>query len=288
MNDSLKIYDPYPQVKSTTADTASLTCRDFPVRSASPERSQTPETMALDEFNIVVSPYFRWKQIFDILAAALMLIPALPLIGLIVILVRLTSRGPGIYRQVRVGKNGRIFTMFKIRSMRQDAEVGRGAVWSQDNDPRITRLGQILRKLHLDELPQLYNVLRGEMSLVGPRPERPEFVTVLATKIDGYCDRLAVEPGITGLAQINLPPDTDLNSVRRKLFLDREYVQSAGWLFDLRILLCTAGRVLKISQPILLRALGLHREIPSLATTPATHKHRPDEQTEVREKRSAA
>ena len=215
---------------------------------------------------VKVSSYFRWKRVLDVLVAAIMLVASLPLIGLLVVLVRLTSRGPAIYSQVRVGKRGRLFTMFKIRSMRQDAEAGRGAIWSQDGDPRVTWLGNILRRLHLDELPQLYNVLRGDMSMVGPRPERPEFVGVLAAKIDGYCDRLAVEPGITGLAQVNLPPDADFNSVRRKLYLDREYILNASWFFDLRIVLCTAGRVLKLSQPSLLRALGLYRRVPARVT----------------------
>ena len=130
------------------------------------------------------------------------------------LLVRLTSRGPGIYKQARVGKDGRKFMMYKIRTMRQDAEAASGPMWTQAHDPRVTFLGRVLRKLHLDELPQLFNVLKGEMSLVGPRPERPEFVRVLAEAIPGYRNRLAVRPGVTGLAQVNLPPDTDIASVR--------------------------------------------------------------------------
>ncbi|HEX5103288.1 MAG TPA: sugar transferase, partial [Pirellulaceae bacterium] len=186
----------------------------------------------------------RFKGWIDRLIAALMLIPGLPMIGILVAAVRLTSKGPGIYRQVRVGKGGRIFTMYKLRSMRVDAEAGSGPVWaSLTGDSRVTPLGFWLRRLHLDELPQLFNVLKGEMSLVGPRPERPEFVKVLAEKIDGYLDRLQVAPGITGLAQINLPPDTDLDSVRRKLHLDCEYIRDAGLLFDLRIIACTLLRV---------------------------------------------
>ena len=162
--------------------------------------------------------------------------PALPLIGLLVLIVRLNSRGPGIFRQVRVGKRGRTFTMYKLRSMRIDAEAKTGPAWSPTGgDPRVTRLGYWLRRLHLDELPQLFNVVRGEMSLVGPRPERPEFVEVLAEQIPGYLNRLMVQPGITGLAQINLPPDTDLDSVRRKLILDCEYIRSASSWLDFRI-----------------------------------------------------
>lgn len=211
---------------------------------------------------ITPSSYFRWKRSVDCILAAIALIPALPLIGLLVLLVRLTSRGPGIYRQVRVGKQGRLFTMYKIRSMAANAEAGTGAVWAKRRDPRVTLIGRILRALHLDELPQLFNVLQGEMSLVGPRPERPEFVRTLSAKIPGYCDRLAVSPGITGLAQLNLPPDTDLNSVRRKLFLDLEYVAHGGLFLELRLLACTFLRAMKVHGPLVLRLFCLHREVP--------------------------
>ncbi|MEI8372299.1 MAG: sugar transferase [Planctomycetota bacterium] len=223
-----------------------------------------------ESFNITAtaSSYFRWKGMLDFVLAALILVPALPVIGLLVVLVRLTSPGPGIFRQRRVGKDGHCFEMFKLRSMRSDAEMGLGAVWSQPKDPRVTFLGRILRKLHLDELPQLFNVLRGEMSMVGPRPERPEFVPILAEQISGYCDRLAVLPGVTGLAQINLPPDSGIDSVRRKLVLDLDYVHQGSLWLDLRIILCTAGRVVGIP---LCRALGLRRRVhlPLLVKFPA-------------------
>jgi hypothetical protein len=133
--------------------------------------------------------------------------------------------------------------------MRHDAEVRTGPAWTQSSDPRVTPIGHFLRKFHLDELPQLFNVLRGEMSLVGPRPERPEFVDVLSRQIPGYSNRLAVLPGITGLAQLNLPPDSDLDSVRRKVALDVEYIQTANLWMDLRLILCTALRFSKM--PIL-------------------------------------
>ncbi len=208
--------------------------------------------------DIVPAPFFRWKPAVDRCLAAVLLVPGLPLIALLALLVRLTSRGPGIYRQARVGKDGQRFMMYKIRTMRHDAEAATGPVWTQARDPRVTLLGRVLRKLHLDELPQLYNVLKGEMSLVGPRPERPEFVRVLAESIPGYCHRLAVRPGVTGLAQVNLPPDTDLRSVRRKLVLDCEYVRKAGPWLDIRLFLCTVARMFRIS---LVRLLGLHREV---------------------------
>jgi lipopolysaccharide/colanic/teichoic acid biosynthesis glycosyltransferase len=176
--------------------------------------------------------------------------------------VRATSKGPGIYQQTRVGKGGRIFTMYKVRSMRCDAEGKTGPTWAGVvRDPRVTPLGYWLRLLHLDELPQLFNVLRGEMSLVGPRPERPEFVSILAEQVPGYLDRLSVAPGITGLAQINLPPDTDLDSVRRKLVLDCEYIKTAGILLDVRILLCTALRMFGLRGGASVRLLGLERKV---------------------------
>ena len=204
--------------------------------------------------------YFCVKPALDRALAALLLLPALPLIGVLVLLVRATSRGPGVYWQVRVGKGGKNFTMYKLRSMRLDAEAKSGPAWSASGaDPRVTRLGHWLRRLHLDELPQLINVLRGEMSLIGPRPERPEFVKVLAEHISGYEDRLTVLPGVTGLAQINLPPDTDLDSVRRKLIVDVDYIRSAGLWLDVRILLCTLLRMVWIKGPAVTRALGLER-----------------------------
>jgi lipopolysaccharide/colanic/teichoic acid biosynthesis glycosyltransferase len=128
--------------------------------------------------------------------------------------------------------------------MRSDAEAGTGAVWAQKNDPRVTRLGKILRALHIDELPQLWNVLRGDMRLVGPRPERPEIAAKLRLVIPNYDGRLAVKPGLTGLAQIHLPPDETVRSVRRKLGYDLAYVRAAGAVLDATILICTGLKVL--------------------------------------------
>jgi lipopolysaccharide/colanic/teichoic acid biosynthesis glycosyltransferase len=207
---------------------------------------------------ILPARFFRWKSAVDRTLAALLMIPALPIMAVLGLLIRLTSRGPAIYRQKRIGKHGRPFFLYKLRSMRQDAEARTGAVWSTANDPRVTALGRILRRLHLDELPQLVNVLRGEMSLVGPRPERPEFVEVLSRQIPRYRDRLAVLPGVSGLAQLNLPPDSDAKSVQRKLVLDSEYIREAGLWLDLRILLCTALRVFKLPAIWL---FGLHRTV---------------------------
>lgn len=203
--------------------------------------------------------YFNWQGARCRLAGAALLLPALPLIGLLVVLVRLTSRGPGIFRQTRVGRNGRLFVMYKLRTMSLDAEATSGPVWAQQRDPRVTWLGRLLRRLHLDEFPQLFNVVKGEMALVGPRPERPEFVARLARELPDYLDRLSVRPGITGLAQINLPPDSTLDDVRRKLVLDLEYVARGNLLFDVRIFLATFLRLFHIRTAVLLRLLGLRR-----------------------------
>jgi polysaccharide deacetylase family protein (PEP-CTERM system associated) len=206
--------------------------------------------------------YAATKNVLDRCLAVLLLIPGLPLIGLLVLLIKATSRGPGIYSQQRVGLDGVVYTMYKLRSMRSDAEAGSGPVWSTPgHDPRVTPLGYWLRKLHLDELPQLFNVLRGEMALIGPRPERPSFVADLSRQIPGYRDRLKVRPGITGLAQINLPPDTDIDDVRRKLVLDKEYIETASPLLDARILACTFLRLCGLKGRMAMRAMWLEREV---------------------------
>jgi lipopolysaccharide/colanic/teichoic acid biosynthesis glycosyltransferase len=204
------------------------------------------------------------------LAALVLLVFVAPLLALLMAAVRLTSKGPALYQQRRVGRGGRIFTMWKLRTMRSDAEVATGPVWAAlGHDLRVTPLGYWLRRLHLDELPQLVNVLRGEMALVGPRPERPEFVTILAAQIPGYLDRLEVLPGITGLAQINLPPDTDLTSVRRKLVLDQQYIQDGSAPLDLRIVLSTALRLFGLQGGRSVRLLGLQRTVELPPAPPA-------------------
>lgn len=164
----------------------------------------------------------------------------LPLMALIWLLVRTTSPGPGIYRQSRVGRNGHIFEVLKFRSMYQDAEARTGAVWAAENDPRVTPLGRWLRKLRLDELPQFFNVLKGEMSIVGPRPERPEFVEVLSRQIPYYNQRHTIPPGITGWAQINHRYGESLEDVVTKLEYDFYYLKHLGFSLDLYILFHTA------------------------------------------------
>lgn len=209
----------------------------------------------------MVAPYFRWKRLFDLVVSVPLGLLTLPIILLAIALVRLTSKGPGIYTQVRVGKNGKAFTIYKIRSMRVDAESATGAVWAARKDNRVTFIGRIFRKTHIDELPQVYNILRGDMSLIGPRPERPEFVDELDRRIDGYSYRLFVQPGLTGLAQLNQASDIDLNDVRRKLVYDFEYIEQGSLWFDLRLVLGTALKVVHLCNPTTLKMLGLYRDV---------------------------
>ncbi len=226
-------------------------------RQARKRRTTSPRQLAPTE----PTAYFRRKAWFDRTVAFLLLIPGLPIIAALIVLIRLTSRGPGVFRQRRVGEDGRVFTMFKLRSMRIDAEHRSGAIWATDDDPRTTWLGKYLRKFHLDELPQLFNVLGGQMSLIGPRPERPEFVSVLSAALPRYRERLLVPPGVTGLAQINLPPDSDLNSVARKLALDLEYVETGSLWLDVRLLFCTIIRVFKLGTSFCPWILGVRRDM---------------------------
>jgi lipopolysaccharide/colanic/teichoic acid biosynthesis glycosyltransferase/cellulose synthase/poly-beta-1,6-N-acetylglucosamine synthase-like glycosyltransferase len=183
------------------------------------------------------------KPVVDFLGALAGLMIAAPLMAVVAAAVRLESKGPAIYRQERVGLDGKRFTMLKFRSMVTDAEKNTGAVWAAKNDPRVTRVGRFLRKTHLDELPQLFNVLQGDMSLIGPRPERPNFVGYLSENVEGYRNRLAVKPGITGLAQVAHKYDETLQDVRRKVQYDLEYIRSAGPSADVKIAWMTLKRM---------------------------------------------
>jgi lipopolysaccharide/colanic/teichoic acid biosynthesis glycosyltransferase len=208
------------------------------------EVQETPPALSIEE-----SRSDRGKRLFDMTVAVGISVVALPVIAVAWFVVRFTSSGPGFYSQIRVGKNGRHYRIYKIRTMYHNCEAGTGAAWCVKADKRVTPVGRILRKLHIDELPQLLNVLRGDMSLVGPRPERPEFVGPLSVAVPGYADRLAVRPGVTGLAQIQLPPDTELESVRKKLVLDQRYVAYCSLWLDFRIILGTAVYLLGFSYP---------------------------------------
>ncbi len=205
-------------------------------------------------------PYLHRKYILERLLGCLLLLPAAPLILFVCLLVKITSKGPALYRQVRLGHNRVSYEILKIRTMRLDAEADGVARWCVKQDPRITPLGRFLRKVHLDELPQLINVARGEMVLVGPRPERPQIAEHLAEEIDGYYDRLKVKPGITGLSQINLPPDETLEDARRKQLLDLQYIQEANWWLDLRMLAATGLRMCGISGDRVTKMMRLCRK----------------------------
>jgi lipopolysaccharide/colanic/teichoic acid biosynthesis glycosyltransferase len=188
----------------------------------------------------------RAKSILDFGLALVLLVLTAPITALAALAVKLTSRGPIFYCQTRTGHGGRPFTIVKLRTMKHNCESVSGACWSSKGDPRITWLGRLLRRTHVDELPQLWNVLRGEMSLVGPRPERPEFVVRLQQLFPDYVRRLVVRPGMSGLAQIQLPADTDVESVRRKLVYDLYYVDRHTLWLDVRIILSTIGKVLHL------------------------------------------
>ena len=190
--------------------------------------------------------YTSYKCVFDTIMASILITIAGPIIFVLTVLVRITSEGPGLYGQVRLGQGGLRQTIYKIRTMSHNCELQSGPKWSTEGDPRVTRLGRWLRRTHLDELPQLWNVLRGEMSLVGPRPERPEFVEQWSGAIPGYRTRLLVRPGITGLAQVQLPPDEDLAGVSLKVACDAVYVASMGPWLDIRILAGTALKVMGV------------------------------------------
>jgi len=182
--------------------------------------------------------YLKIKRAADVVLGSVGLVAGLPLWPIIAALVRLDSRGPVFYAQNRVGKDGRIFRLVKFRSMIEKAETN-GALWAHVNDERITGVGRVLRRLHLDELPQLLNVIRGDMSLVGPRPERPEFVGELERAIPGYRRRHAVKPGLTGWAQVSYMYASSLESSRVKLGYDIYYVENMGIALDFEILLKT-------------------------------------------------
>lgn len=202
--------------------------------------------------------YAAAKTAFDYAAALAMAPFALVLIALAALAVKLTSPGPVFYSQTRVGLNGRKYRIFKVRTMRVNCEAVSGIQWSQKGDTRITRVGRFLRATHIDELPQLLNVLLGQMSLVGPRPERPEVIQAkgLNQLVPGYRHRLRVKPGVTGLAQCQLPADTDVTSVRYKVVYDLYYVENMSLLLDLRLVLATLFRAAK-AGPNTLRRLFL-------------------------------
>jgi lipopolysaccharide/colanic/teichoic acid biosynthesis glycosyltransferase len=158
--------------------------------------------------------------------------------------IKMESPGDVLFRQVRTGKGDRDFVIFKFRTMRHDAEKQSGAVWAQENDPRVTRLGNFLRRTRIDEIPQLFNVLMGDMSIVGPRPERPEFISTLKEKVPYYSERHFVKPGITGWAQVCYPYGASVEDALEKLRYDLYYIKNYSLLFDFIIIFKTVGVVI--------------------------------------------
>lgn len=221
---------------------------DGPDVPAQPQKARAPEpsTMFLLLSGIagaflrfVRMSFTKCKRAVDYFLAIAGLTIAAPVLLLMAIMVKLTSKGPVIYRQARVGLNGKIFKIYKLRTMRADAERNTGAVWAKADDDRVTAIGAILRKTHIDEIPQLFNVVKGQMSIVGPRPERPEMVRDLKLTIKDYEKRLRVLPGITGLAQVLHKYDENINDVRKKIKYDLFYIKRMCWLVEMRVFALT-------------------------------------------------
>lgn len=207
------------------------------------ERSHAP-VKERSQISHDVRRYDALKRAGDILGALLLITALSPVIAIVALLVKITSRGPVVFKQDRMTRNGKVFTMLKFRTMVLDAERATGAVWASSDDPRITPIGRFLRTYRLDELPQLWNVIRGDMSLIGPRPERPEIVEKLENEFPAFNRRLAVKAGLTGLAQVSGGYASCLRSYRKKLALDLIYVENRCLLLDLRIALKTIMVVL--------------------------------------------
>ena len=229
------------------------------------------------------SRYQGMKRAVDAVISSILAVVALPIVLICAFLIRMTSHGPAFYTQVRLGRFGKPFRIWKLRTMIHNCELTSGARWAMRNDPRATPVGRFLRITHLDELPQLWNVLKGDMSMVGPRPERPEFVPVLEDAIPEYRKRLLIRPGVTGVSQIYLPPDTGIASVRKKLVYDLHYIRNMGLWLDLRLMIATGlqavglpcrfvrrilllPRPMLIEQPIVVEKAGVHPKLPVAET----------------------
>ena len=205
--------------------------------------NRTNQIFGLPLIDILPDPMPSWekgtKRIFDLVFSILILVIAAPVMLIVALLIRLTSSGPAIFAQERVGRFGKPYTMYKFRTMKQNAEKETGPVWAKENDPRITPLGKWLRKTRIDELPQLFNVIKGEMSFVGPRPERAHFVEQFKKQIPLYARRLNVRPGITGWAQVKWKYDASLEDVKEKTKYDLFYVENMSLRMDFKILFNT-------------------------------------------------
>ncbi len=225
----------------------------YQIRTPLVNKSRAPEPSTLALFGsgligiiirFVRKTYHVAKRVIDIFLSLTAIILLFPLYLVTVLLIKGTSRGPVLFTQTRVGKDGRLFKIYKFRTMRVDAEKETGPVWAARNDPRLIPTGKIIRKAHLDEIPQFINVLKGEMSVIGPRPERPEFVERFKKEIPGYEKRLTVKPGITGLAQVWHNYDETIKDVKKKIKYDILYIKKICFWTDIQILLRTFRVVL--------------------------------------------
>lgn len=188
--------------------------------------------------------FLVFKRAFDLLVASPGLVLLSPLFLIVAILIKFDSPGPVFFKQERFGQNSKRFNMWKFRTMRYNAELETGPVWASQDDPRITKLGHFIRRAHIDELPQLVNVFMGQMSLIGPRPERPEFVEKINGYVPNFNARLKVKPGITGLAQVRYQYGASIQEAARKLKYDILYIKKMCWALEFKILYWTLGRVL--------------------------------------------
>ncbi len=223
---------------------------------------------------LVRTHYVLVKRLIDIILSFIAIIINIPALAILGIIIKLTSRGPIFYTQTRTGKDGKPFTIIKLRTMRVDAEAGIGPVWAESSeDPRVTKVGYYMRRLHMDEIPQFINILKGDMSLVGPRPERPFFVDTFKRELQDYTHRLLVKPGLTGLAQARYKYDESIDDVKRKLSYDLLYIRKMCLSLDCKIMFWTLGKIAlklleffytKESAPVvILRKLSRERAVPS-------------------------
>jgi len=204
----------------------------------------TPSWFLFADLKVHCDEHATLKRLVDIVTSGIGLLATLPLLPIIALAIKLCDRGPALYSQDRVGKNGSVFRLYKFRTMRTDAENGK-SIWCAPNDPRVTPVGRLLRRSRLDELPQLYNVLIGQMSIVGPRPERPDIVEELSNKIPYYEQRHLLKPGITGWAQIGFRYGASIADAKRKLQFDLYYLKEMSFELDMIILFRTVGTFLR-------------------------------------------
>lgn len=241
---ALSLFEPHSTYKNEGTKTVDVA---FEATGTAKSRAPEPSTMALfgsGVLGMIISfirrTYYIAKRAMDVVGSVIAIILLSPLMLLTALLIKLTSpKGPVLFTQIRVGKDGQLFNIYKFRTMRVDAEKETGAVWATQNDNRLIPVGKFLRKAHIDEIPQFFNVLRGEMSIIGPRPERPVFVEKFKKEICDYERRLEIKPGITGLAQVWHKYDETIADVRKKIKYDVLYIKKVCLWTDLRIMLRT-------------------------------------------------